>query len=314
MKKLISVVLLIGVVMCLVLCKQLTNKPRTHPDADNFPTLLSDKKTEYTVINITDLERDQDKYWVESNKKEHGYKILAIYNEKSYRYLLISAGEMKTGGYSLEVTEVIEGVDKVTFKVKLNKPKKDSMVTMALTYPYLLLKVSASEKTIDVDFIDYKGSNGELIKVENHLKVEELNGIYSKRLDEKYISVKTTEESYMFKYSTEQESNTLKLQKNMALDISYFKNSNGELEVCSLEQASLPAVPEDWQGLIGLGKFKEVTEGDICIISIEDKDEFFWTTVESIKECKESFKDNEIVVFNYYVDEYGRRIIVSFEK
>ncbi|MCX7773794.1 MAG: stalk domain-containing protein [Clostridia bacterium] len=95
---------------------------------------------EYKVITEADIQNNARlTQWYQKNAKIKGISYNTI---EQTTYVLISAGEKPTGGYSLDIesiTMVTPGSLYVT--AKLNKPAPDAMVTMALTYPNLLIKL-----------------------------------------------------------------------------------------------------------------------------------------------------------------------------
>ena len=61
-------------------------------------------KFDYKIVNLENIEDSKIKKWYEDNRKNYGfYKYNFSEDEK---YLLISAGERKTGGYSLKEKSV----------------------------------------------------------------------------------------------------------------------------------------------------------------------------------------------------------------
>jgi hypothetical protein len=68
-----------------------------------------------------------------------------IQEEADYRIAIISLGEKPTGGYSIEITEVADIENgKATVRYREAAPAPDAMVTQAIAYPYVVLKIEAS--------------------------------------------------------------------------------------------------------------------------------------------------------------------------
>ncbi len=94
---------------------------------------------------------DEIKNWVEFSQE------VPLVQEKEYegkRYVLITAGEKRTGGYAVEVTEVFETAKNLVVKVKFTKPAPEDMVTEALTYPYDLIIVENKELPLSFQNVD----------------------------------------------------------------------------------------------------------------------------------------------------------------
>ena len=91
--------------------------------------------------------------WLEENGRAKGIYYKTIQGET---YVLISAGQKPTGGYSIEVesaTQVAPGTVYITARVI--HPAPDAMVTQALTYPQVLLKLQAKDiKEVQGDILD----------------------------------------------------------------------------------------------------------------------------------------------------------------
>ena len=111
----------------------------TNSDQDIIPVEVP---VEYEEVNLQDIPDDLAK-WVEANRKTPGIRFKNVDNKT---YILISAGEKPTGGYSINlesVTMVAPGSIYLTAQVI--SPPPDMMVTQALTYPYILIEIEDEE-------------------------------------------------------------------------------------------------------------------------------------------------------------------------
>ncbi|MBC8390662.1 MAG: protease complex subunit PrcB family protein [Actinobacteria bacterium] len=54
-------------------------------------------------------------------------------------------GEKPTGGYNIEITEVLEQNDYIEVLIKIDEPDPDEMVTQAITSPYHIIKLKISD-------------------------------------------------------------------------------------------------------------------------------------------------------------------------
>lgn len=66
-------------------------------------------------------------------------------------YLLVTYGEKTTGGYSVEITDIVVKDDRLEVKVNFYDPGEDEMVTQALTYPYDLAVID--DPGLPVEFV-----------------------------------------------------------------------------------------------------------------------------------------------------------------
>ncbi|MCL5981082.1 MAG: protease complex subunit PrcB family protein [Firmicutes bacterium] len=66
-------------------------------------------------------------------------------------YLLVTYGERPTGGYEVEIGEVVAAAGKISVPVRFKKPAPGEIVTQALTYPYDLIELEA--RNLPVEFV-----------------------------------------------------------------------------------------------------------------------------------------------------------------
>lgn len=66
-------------------------------------------------------------------------------------YLLVTYGEKPTGGYVVEIGDIIMATDKITVPVNFKRPAPGDVVTQALTYPYDLETIDATG--VPVEFV-----------------------------------------------------------------------------------------------------------------------------------------------------------------
>ena len=66
-------------------------------------------------------------------------------------YLLVTYGEQPTGGYGVEITDVVEESDRLVVHVTFTEPDEDEAVTPALTYPYDLKTVEPTDLPVEFE-------------------------------------------------------------------------------------------------------------------------------------------------------------------
>ncbi len=115
-------------------------KTRTAIISTESDIIPVERPVDYTIISEADIQDNTDlAKWFEENHQTKGVYSLRVEKDT---YILVSAGEKSTGGYGLKIesaTEVRPGSLYLT--AKLTKPAPDAIVTMALTYPNVLIKV-----------------------------------------------------------------------------------------------------------------------------------------------------------------------------
>ncbi|MDQ7793791.1 MAG: protease complex subunit PrcB family protein [bacterium] len=79
-----------------------------------------------------------------------------VRDDGGFRYVLVAMGERPTGGYRVDLNDAMEAEDYVLLEVVYRAPGPGDMVTQALTYPYLLLRVK-TEKDIRVNRLNERG-------------------------------------------------------------------------------------------------------------------------------------------------------------
>lgn len=88
--------------------------------------------------------------WVTENKHRKGIALLPA---RGQRYLLISWGSRPTGGYSLNVKNVVKkGDGKIYVQVQLQEPDPDLMVIQIITNPHRVIELPSGTETIVVQF------------------------------------------------------------------------------------------------------------------------------------------------------------------
>ncbi len=94
--------------------------------------------------------------WVEYSR---GIWLAQTREYEGSLYLLVTYGEQPTGGYRVEITDVVEEDDQLTVYVEYTEPGEDNIVTQAITYPYDLVKVEPTDLPVtfvaegDVEFV-----------------------------------------------------------------------------------------------------------------------------------------------------------------
>lgn len=93
----------------------------------------------YTLVNDSD-QPEEVKAMVAANKQAGSTHVVKI---DDTQYLFIGLGERPTGGYSIKILHVEDVEGKISVVYQEIKPGKDAMVTTALTYPYVVIKIDS---------------------------------------------------------------------------------------------------------------------------------------------------------------------------
>jgi hypothetical protein len=119
-----------------------TEKPKIVAKNQNYALFAAGKANEKAASDVindaTELSVRMGKG--ASKEKEcleaaaRAFKVKEI-DLKKQTIVVLMAGQKPTGGYSVEITEVLSKDGKTIVKWKLNSPGADDIVTQAITYP-----------------------------------------------------------------------------------------------------------------------------------------------------------------------------------
>lgn len=98
----------------------------------------------YTEVSTEELAKLQDvTTWLNQNYQNSGVYSL---KQNNLMYVLIAAGQKSTGGYTVGINEITyESAKKAFVSAYVKSPSPDMMVTQAITYPYLLIKIEGNK-------------------------------------------------------------------------------------------------------------------------------------------------------------------------
>jgi hypothetical protein len=101
-------------------------------------TATAQTTVDYTVIEDASAPR----------VRESQYRVA---RQKSAVIVSIFAGEKPTGGYSVQIADVKRTGAACTVRYRVEAPSPDAIVTQALTYPSITVRLPVTCKTIKVD-------------------------------------------------------------------------------------------------------------------------------------------------------------------
>ncbi|KYH34133.1 hypothetical protein CLTEP_19100 [Clostridium tepidiprofundi DSM 19306] len=105
---------------------------------NNTDTNIDYKDVTNKISNDSELSE-----WISINRNTKGV-YFKNYNNKNY--LLISAGKCNTGGYSINLNKLYTKKNILYVDADIKVPSKDSIVTEAITYPYLIIQLDSNSK------------------------------------------------------------------------------------------------------------------------------------------------------------------------
>lgn len=99
---------------------------------------------EFTVIDEAKLPVELKEY-IDEAKKEP-FEI--TYGDEGYLYIVKGYGTKATSGYSIEVKECFESSNVICVRTNLLGPPKDEEIQEEETFPYIVLKIEYSDKSV----------------------------------------------------------------------------------------------------------------------------------------------------------------------
>ena len=106
----------------------------------SFQGSQAQRPIRYTTVSPESLRRNQSLFrWYQRNYRRQG-----IHYRKSGRdlYVIVSAGERPTGGYTLVIRSVRRVQRNTAFiRARVIRPAPNMVVTQAITYPHLVIKI-----------------------------------------------------------------------------------------------------------------------------------------------------------------------------
>lgn len=137
---------------------------------------MKNKSSQGEIIAFSELKSGQysgieEKQFVVLNEPEEyaefWNKVYSIYHPipeipeidfQNYTLVGVFIGIVSTGGYSVEIIEIIETRGELLVNYKINRPGADDYVTMALSQPYQMVLIPKTNKAIKPVNIDSKNN------------------------------------------------------------------------------------------------------------------------------------------------------------
>jgi hypothetical protein len=105
------------------------------------------EKKEELDFSIVDADQTpQEVLDMVENQKQDPFKF--SYTDGQNLYIVVGYGEKPTGGYSIQVSDLYLSDQAVVIETDLLGPSKEDVVTMALTYPYIVVKTEYIDKPV----------------------------------------------------------------------------------------------------------------------------------------------------------------------
>lgn len=156
-----------------------------------------------------------------------------------YKYVLICAGEMPTGGYSIALTKAVQENGELLFSARLVRPEEGAKVSQASTYPHVLFRIKETSEVAVRIVLDLGGAGeNESLSPDRYSNI---SGVYIGQADRNFaeilidqtINFPGNEKPVVFKLTADVE-----LVPNDRVNLDCFRNEQGQWEIARIEKVS----------------------------------------------------------------------------
>jgi hypothetical protein len=240
-------------------------------------------------------------------RNHRGYFVFAppAYDTGGDVYLVVYAGEKPTGGYRITLHSLEKRNATLYLEVEEKVPAEDEMVIQVLTYPTLIVKLDHAYDSYEIAGIDNEPFPK--ISEERIPQRQEARGIYNGQIDNNFIeiSVDGTAGAYLLPEDLSWVLAEL-LNSGDTVVFTYYKNEHGQQVIRELNTAERAAMIHNVRGIftgqIDSNSVEIVVQGNPAA----------YVPVEQI--VISVVNEGDKVIFEYYEDQHGRRIINRMEK
>ena len=102
------------------------------------------KAVEFSVVQENTLPEELKNLIQE--KKNEEFKL--TFDSGGEKYIVIGYGRQETSGYSISIEEMYETENAIYVKTTLLGPSKGQAVNQVKTYPYIVLKIEYSHRSV----------------------------------------------------------------------------------------------------------------------------------------------------------------------
>ena len=260
-------------------------------------TVIEDEYTLPQAIHEDlNLIRDQKGYFVFSPPD---------YDTGEDIYLVVNAGEKQTGGYKIMLETIKNHDDTLMISVEVEEPSPEDMVIQVLTYPRLIIKLDRAYNEYNIT-----GTANESytkISPDSIPEKQEARGIYTGQVDNNFIeiSVDGIAGTYLLPQDLSWVLAEL-LNSGDEVVFTFYKNEHEQLVIRDLNTTERAAMIRNVKGT-----YTGRIDSNSVEIEVEGKPEAY---VPAEQILIGNFNEGDKVVFDYYEDRYGRRIISRMEK
>jgi len=138
-----------------------------------------------------------------------------------------------------------------------------------------------------------------------------IKAVYIGRMDPSFVEIMQEGEysSYMFHQDGQAASEAGEMESYSAVDIIYIENDDGRRQIESMIRADAPGVgnaPE----IEFEGEVEDMFGAGVCMVEGEP----YHLAYELLLSSSRFVEEGDYISFDYYVDDYGRKVITTYEK
>ncbi|MDP3387662.1 MAG: hypothetical protein Q8S24_10525 [Eubacteriales bacterium] len=139
-------------------------------------------------------------------------------------------------------------------------------------------------------------------------------GVYIGRIDPSFIEVETINGFIVFKLHMDEEADYIEdLMDYTAVDIEYVLNSENQNQIRTIVKADEPGIPLDSNAIQATGTVAKYMDNHVIVVESEEQQAYYWIPVELYDSNGRVVEIGDHVIFSYYIDNYGRNVVLFFD-
>jgi hypothetical protein len=139
-------------------------------------------------------------------------------------------------------------------------------------------------------------------------------GVYIGRIDSNFIEVKTLDGFIVFKLHMDEEAEYIEdLKDYTAVDIEYVLNAENQNQIRTIVKADEPGIPLESNAIQATGTVAKYMDNHVIVVESNEQQEVYWIPVELYDSDNRTVNLGDNIRFSYYIDIYGRNVILFFD-
>ncbi len=221
-----------------------TETPETENHGTKIPEAgdpaLQEPRLTYEIVRDLNLLPEKVQKAIESLKEKRGYFLFRQpeFGTGDSVFLLVSSGEKATGGYSIVLDTLSASKSNLEVTVQETEPREKDAVIQIITYPLLVIKLSATPEKCTVqntgnEIFEERIYNDEDV---GGARLEKKTGIYSGQIDSNFVEIEIDGQAKAFMLPQELSGILAGLGSGDKVNLCYFENDYGQLIIEEIEK------------------------------------------------------------------------------